>query len=148
MENIKIGAKVFLKNTRQEGVIQNIRPQKKEVEVLCGNIRLHSKFSDLAIVIGGQKAQTVKNKQRKESVQIQKTLAPKPVPTIIAVGVARPIAQGQAITSTDVKIFKENAKFSPSDNHIMPDIRAMHITIGTKTPATLSAVLEIGAFLP
>ena len=82
LENIKIGAKVFLKNTRQEGVIQNIRPQKKEVEVLCGNIRLHSKFSDLAIVIGGQKAQTVTNKQRKERVQIQKTLAPKPVPTL------------------------------------------------------------------
>ena len=36
--------------------------------------------------------------------------APKPVPTIIAVGVARPSAQGQAITST------ETARISANEN--------------------------------
>ena len=36
--------------------------------------------------------------------------APFPVPTIIAVGVASPKAQGQAITSTDTNTVKENTK--------------------------------------
>ena len=36
--------------------------------------------------------------------------APSPVPVIIAVGVARPKAQGQAITKTEVKILKIKLK--------------------------------------
>ena len=35
--------------------------------------------------------------------------APRPVPTIIAVGVARPRAQGQEITSTEMAMERENS---------------------------------------
>ena len=73
--------------------------------------------------------------------------APSPVPTITAVGVASPKAQGQAITSTLVNTFSAKEISFPAISHITVDITAMAITAGTKTPATLSAVFEMGAFL-
>ncbi|MBQ8229560.1 MAG: endonuclease MutS2 [Clostridia bacterium] len=76
---LKVGAKVFVNNIAQEGTVQCIRLQKGEAEVLCGNIRVRSKISELSVVIGGQTAQTAKKKAQKDKVQITKTLAPKPM---------------------------------------------------------------------
>ena len=87
-KDIFVGGKVYVQNINQEGVIQNVRLSKKEVEVLCGNIRVRSKFSDLSVVIGGEKSQTVKNKQKSwekkggENVEVRKSLVPKKAPTL------------------------------------------------------------------
>ena len=43
-------------------------------------------------------------------------LAPKPVPTIMAVGVANPNAHGQAITNTEIITVTTNSKDSPPIN--------------------------------
>ena len=78
-QDLRVGVKVILKNTKQEGIVQSVRPQKKEVEILCGNIRIRSKFSDLALLIEPKKAQTIK---KKDSVQVNKSLTPKPAPAL------------------------------------------------------------------
>lgn len=77
-KDLKVGVKVMIRSTKQEGVVQSVRPQKKEVEILCGNIRVRSKFSDLALLTFGKTTQTVK----KEAVVLQKSLKPKPAPTL------------------------------------------------------------------
>lgn len=66
-----------------------MRLPKKEAEVLCGSIRVRSKFSDLAVVIGGETAQTVKKKppqgwQKKatEKIEVKKSLQEKPLPSL------------------------------------------------------------------
>ena len=75
--------------------------------------------------------------------------APLPVPTIIAVGVARPSAQGQAITKTDINIVRTKVVFSlPIIAQSKAEITAIVITAGTKYPATVSASFAIGAFVP
>ena len=83
-KDLKTGLTVYIKSLNQEGVIQNIRPQKEEVEVLCGNIRVRSKFSDLAVLILPQKAQTDKKKPKKnvDNVQVKKSLAQRPAPAL------------------------------------------------------------------
>ena len=85
-ENLKVGAKVFVKNIAQEGIVQNVRLQKGEAEILCGNIRMRSKISDLSLVISAQKAQTIskKNKWQKkdDKVQVSKSLKPKATPSL------------------------------------------------------------------
>ena len=78
-QDLRVGVKVILKNTKQEGIVQSVRSQKKEAEILCGNIRIRSKFSDLALLIEPKKAQTVK---KKDSVQVNKSLTPKPAPSL------------------------------------------------------------------
>lgn len=85
-EKLKAGDKVFVKSTNQEGVVQGVRPQKNEAEVLCGNIRIRSKISELSVLITGNNAQTDKRKTKKikptDNVQVSKRLAPKPLPTL------------------------------------------------------------------
>lgn len=82
-EELRIGSKVFVKNIGQEGVVQGLRLQKGEAEVLCGNIRLRSKISDLSMVISPQKAQNEKGKKKKEErVQVTKTLKEKSAPML------------------------------------------------------------------
>ncbi len=78
-EALKVGDKVFVKNTAQEGVVQNIRLQKGEAEILCGNIRIRSKISELSLVISPVKTQTTKRAKSKkvETVQVSKSLKPK-----------------------------------------------------------------------
>ena len=85
---LKVGDKVFVKNIGQEGVVQNIRLQKDEAEILCGNMRVRSKISDLAGIMNAAVAQN-KNKSAKwqaknknEKVQVKKSLQPKPAPTL------------------------------------------------------------------
>ena len=83
-KDIQKGAKVYITTLNQEGIIQDVRLQKREVEVLCGNIRVRSKFSDLAVLILPQTAQTTKNPAYKktETVQVKKSLTPRPAPML------------------------------------------------------------------
>ena len=68
-----------------------------------------------------------------------------PVPTIIATGVAKPKAHGQETTSTLIAQVKAKVKSAPASIHIISVAAAIPMTIGTNTPATLSATLAIGA---
>lgn len=85
---LKQGDKVFVKNIDREGIVQSVRPQKGEAEILCGNMRVRSKISDLAAVIPTGNAQTVKKSAKwqthgkEERVQVKKSLQPKPAPTL------------------------------------------------------------------
>ena len=71
--------------------------------------------------------------------------APLPVPTIMATGVARPRAQGQEITSTATPEVSARSTDPVAIIQITAVTRAMTITTGTNTPATLSASLAMGA---
>ncbi len=86
-DKLKIGDKVLLNATKQEGIVQNIRLNKGEAEILCGNIRMRSKISELSLVIYPSKAQTAKKpkwqgKKGGEQVEVKKTLSAKRVPTL------------------------------------------------------------------
>ena len=74
--------------------------------------------------------------------------APRPVPTMMAVGVARPSAQGQLMTSTETACVSAVAKSREMMVQTMNVMAAMPITMGTNTPATLSARRSMGAFDP
>ena len=74
-------------------------------------------------------------------------LAPTPVPTIIATGVASPSAQGHEITSTAMAQDIANSAPEPTLSQISNVRREMPKTMGTNTPATLSASWAIGALL-
>ncbi len=59
--------------------------------------------------------------------------APFPVPTIIAVGVANPKAQGQAIIRTDIKMLSEKTNVCPKTKyHIENEKIEIIKTAGTK----------------
>ncbi len=86
-DQLKIGDRVFVKNIGQEGEVQNVRANKGEAEVLCGNIRVRSKISDLSLVIHERKEQTKKKSKwqidkENEKVQLKKSLAPKKSPSL------------------------------------------------------------------
>src|SRR5680860_1530732 len=76
--------------------------------------------------------------------------APFPVPTMIAVGVAKPKAQGQAIISTATKASMAKVKFGlgPKRNQTEKVTTAAPNTAGTNIPATRSASPWMGAFEP
>ena len=74
-------------------------------------------------------------------------MAPMPLPTIMATGVASPRAQGQLITSTEIPRARAKEKVWPSRSQMRKVTKAMEITTGTKTPETLSATLEMGALV-
>jgi hypothetical protein len=73
-----------------------------------------------------------------------------PVPTMIDVGVARPIAHGHAIIRTATALI--NAKLSagsgPKISQTMNVVPAMRITAGTNQPVTRSTSAWIGSFAP
>lgn len=77
--DLKVGASVYLRATDQTGVVQSVRAEKKEAEVLCGSMRMRCKFSELFVVENTQITQTDK---KKEKVQITKSLAPRPAPSL------------------------------------------------------------------
>ena len=60
--------------------------------------------------------------------------APRPVPTISAVGVARPSAHGQAMISTATAAVNAYAALSPVPSQNPSVATAMPMTTGTKTP--------------
>ena len=71
-----------------------------------------------------------------------------PMPTIIAAGVARPRAHGQAITSTATACMSAVVQ-SPLNHQVSAKvISATATTAGTNTAAALSATRAIGALLP
>ena len=74
-------------------------------------------------------------------------LAPSPLPTMIATGVARPRAQGQLMTSTEMPRASAYPKGRPISIQTTVVTSAMAMTTGTKTPETLSAILAIGALV-
>ncbi|MPM75465.1 hypothetical protein SDC9_122458 [bioreactor metagenome] len=63
---------------------------------------------------------------------------PRPTPTIRAVGVARPRAQGQAMISTDSAALNEVRGPAPDSSQAARVTSAMPITVGTNTATTLS----------
>ncbi len=74
--------------------------------------------------------------------------APRPVPTMIAVGVARPSAHGQAMTSTATALTSARAA-SPATHQVSANVNAaITTTTGTKMPLTRSARRWMGAFDP
>ena len=89
-ETLKVNARVFVAHIGQEGVVQTVRPQKGEAEILCGNMRIRSKISDLFVVNAPSNAQTVRKKDKwakpstknTENIQISKSLVAKPLPTL------------------------------------------------------------------
>ncbi|MCY1519778.1 hypothetical protein D9M68_545400 [compost metagenome] len=68
-----------------------------------------------------------------------------PVPAMIAVGVARPRAQGQAITSTATALISAVSTPAPASSQPARVSRAMPTTTGTKTLLTRSTSFWIGA---
>ena len=63
-------------------------------------------------------------------------LAPRPVPTMMAVGVARPRAQGQAMTSTDVNTRSTKEKGCPAMAQRTAATRAIPMVTVTKAVMT------------
>jgi len=76
--------------------------------------------------------------------------APIPVPTMTAVGVARPMAQGQAMIRTETKFRRARVKTGSGTTkaQTVNVTAAMARTDGTKTAATRSAIRWMGAFEP
>ena len=74
-------------------------------------------------------------------------LAAMPLPTMMATGVARPKAHGQEMTRTEIPLSKAVAKRTPAKSQPMVVRRAIAMTVGTKMPETLSAILAIGALV-
>ncbi|MBE5752952.1 MAG: endonuclease MutS2 [Clostridiales bacterium] len=88
-KDIQVGAKVFVKNINQEGVVQVVRKDKKEVEVLCGNMKIRSKISDLSVILYEEKKKEEKLpkwkkrlQQKSETVSVSKNLAVRPMPSL------------------------------------------------------------------
>ena len=78
------------------------------------------------------------------------SFAPRPIPTMIDIGVARPRAHGQAIISTATALTKAHARAGCSGAamaHTKNVRMAITTTAGTKYPATRSATFWIGARL-
>ena len=65
----------------------------------------------------------------------------------MAVGVAKPNAQGQAIMRTEIKMLKAKTNDCPIKSHPTNDKIAKIKTTGTNTAATLSARDCMGALL-
>ncbi len=74
--------------------------------------------------------------------------APFPTPTMIAVGVARPIAHGHAIISTAMNTVRANTNPIPTKYHTRNESVAITMTAGTKRAATASTKVWIGALEP
>ncbi|MGN0817369.1 MAG: endonuclease MutS2 [Candidatus Coproplasma sp.] len=53
-ENIKAGARVFVKPMQSEGTVLSFNPTKGEAEVSCGNMRLRSKLAELQLICAPQ----------------------------------------------------------------------------------------------
>lgn len=55
-ENLKVGMQVFIKSMQCRGEVLSVSEKKGEVEVLCGNMRMHCKILEL-LIIGEEKKQ-------------------------------------------------------------------------------------------
>ena len=84
-----MGDKVYVQKMNDEGIIQSLRKEKNEAEVLCGTMRLRLKISELSVLVGGKIAQTTdkkvpkwKRQKQAEKVQVSKSLTPKAMPSL------------------------------------------------------------------
>ena len=83
-EELKEGDKIYVERINDMGVIQSIRIQKGEAEVLCGNLRMRLKISELSVPMGDETPTQKKEKLPKwkrnpsGNVQVSKSLQPKP----------------------------------------------------------------------
>ena len=73
--------------------------------------------------------------------------APRPLPAMMATGVARPKAQGQLMTKTAIPRAAASPTGAPKASHTAAVMAARAMTTGTKTPDTRSAILAMGAFV-
>ena len=73
--------------------------------------------------------------------------APMPLPTMIATGVARPSAQGQETTRTEIPLASANPKDLPTRSQIAIVTSAIPMTAGTNTPEIVSASFATGALV-
>ncbi len=85
---LKVGDCVFVQSMSTQGVVQAVKADKQEAEVLCGTLRVRSKFSDLRMVKREKTAQTV-SKQKKgqekkstEKVSVTKNVRQGVMPTM------------------------------------------------------------------
>lgn len=85
VEELKEGDKIYVERINDMGIIQSVRPQKGEAEVLCGNLRMRVKISELSVLVGGnpqtekkEKLPKWKRAQASSKVQVSKSLKPKP----------------------------------------------------------------------
>ena len=62
--------------------------------------------------------------------------APRPLPTMMATGVASPSAQGQEMTSTEMPRARAKENSLPSSSQTARVITATEMTAGTNTPLT------------
>ena len=67
---------------------------------------------------------------------------------MMATGVARPSAQGQEMTNTEIAFVSENSRSPLMIIHARKVTAAMVMTTGTKIPAILSASRAMGALEP
>ena len=74
-------------------------------------------------------------------------VAPRPVPTMMAVGVARPSAHGHEMTSTLMACDMAVSSVEPPSIHTANVTTATTMTTGTNTPDILSAIFSMGAFV-
>ena len=74
-------------------------------------------------------------------------LAPTPLPTIMATGVASPNAQGQDTTSTQMPLARAKPVSLPTRIQISVVTAAIAMTAGTNIPDILSASLATGALV-
>ena len=81
-------------------------------------------------------------------LMITPSWAPRPVPTMIPSGVARPSAQGQAMISTATAAVKASSGSLPSTSHVVSVTIAVRMASGTNTAETRSARRCTSARLP
>ena len=74
-------------------------------------------------------------------------LAPMLFPIMMETGVARPNAQGQLMTNTEMALAVANPRFLPASSQPAQVRSAVKNTTGTKVAATRSAVLDRGALV-
>ena len=73
--------------------------------------------------------------------------APRPLPAMIATGVANPSAQGQLMTKTAIPRAAASPADDPSASQTAAVSAARAMTTGTNIPETRSAIFAIGAFV-
>lgn len=62
--NCKVGLNVYVQSMQTEGIITSYNPQKGEVEVACGSIKMHRPLSDLLLIAQTKKVEPTKNRVR------------------------------------------------------------------------------------
>ena len=136
VNKLKQGDSVYVKSVGQNGVVQNVRLQKGEAEVLCGNMRIRSKLSDLFAVIPLKNTQNEKKGQMwvkkgsPQNVQVQKKLTPKPTPTLELNVIGRTVYEA----IPEVEAFLDSA--------VLSNLEEVHIVHGMGTGKLRAGIHE------